>query len=191
MGKSTVTAVKAVHRAYTRPGSQFLVASPTARRSGEWMRKARAMVELLGIKPVGDGTNQTPPPRPTARASRSVLVAARETTGKKRRKHIRPKRRPNEHLRLSQQSGHRRPYRKNGPPPVTETTPPPRSIHAGKSNFATESPELTENTSPRFSGPTRTRALPAAVHLRGRATCQGGAPPISSWQTYSAAHRVN
>jgi len=57
-GKSTVMAVKAVHRAYTKPGSLVLVASPTARQSGEWMRKARGMVELLGIKPVGDGTNQ-------------------------------------------------------------------------------------------------------------------------------------
>ena len=33
-GKSTVAAAKAVHRAYTRPGSLVLVASPSERQSG-------------------------------------------------------------------------------------------------------------------------------------------------------------
>jgi len=36
-----------------------------------------------------------------------------------------------------------------------KTTLPPQSIHAEKRNFATEPPELTENTRPVFSGPTQ------------------------------------
>ena len=57
-GKSTVSAVKAVHRAYTKPGSLVLVASPTARQSAEWMRKAEALVGQLGVKVRGDGHNE-------------------------------------------------------------------------------------------------------------------------------------
>ncbi len=34
-GKTTVVAIKAVHRAYTRPGSLIVVASPTIRQSNE------------------------------------------------------------------------------------------------------------------------------------------------------------
>src|ERR1019366_7642154 len=41
--KSTVSAVKAVHRAVTQSGSLVLVASPTARQRGAWMRKAAAL----------------------------------------------------------------------------------------------------------------------------------------------------
>src|SRR5437868_130999 len=37
-GKSTMAAAKAVHRAYTRPKSLVLVASPTYRQSGEFVR---------------------------------------------------------------------------------------------------------------------------------------------------------
>ena len=37
-GKSTVTAAKAVHRAYTRPGCLVLVASPGERQSAEFLR---------------------------------------------------------------------------------------------------------------------------------------------------------
>src|SRR5438105_996530 len=48
-GKSTVAAAKAVHRAYTRPKSLVLVASPTDRQSAELIRKARQMVATLGI----------------------------------------------------------------------------------------------------------------------------------------------
>ena len=54
-GKSTVTAAKAVHRAYTRPGSLVLVAGPTERQSAEFLRKASAMVRRLHIKPQWDG----------------------------------------------------------------------------------------------------------------------------------------
>ena len=56
-GKSTVTAAKAVHRAYTRPGALVLVAGPTERQSAEFLRKASAMVRKLEIKPKGDGDN--------------------------------------------------------------------------------------------------------------------------------------
>jgi hypothetical protein len=40
-GKSTVSAAKAVHRAYTRPKSLVLVASPSERQSGEFVRRRR------------------------------------------------------------------------------------------------------------------------------------------------------
>ena len=56
-GKSTVAAAKAVHRAYTRPGSLVLVASPSYRQSGEFVRKAASMTAALGIAPRGDGYN--------------------------------------------------------------------------------------------------------------------------------------
>src|SRR6476620_9957812 len=39
-GKSTVTAAKAIHQAYTVAGSLTLVVSPSARQTGEFMRKA-------------------------------------------------------------------------------------------------------------------------------------------------------
>jgi hypothetical protein len=54
-GKSTVGAAKAVHRAYWRPGSTVLVASPTKRQSAELVGKARTMLRRLGIQPRGDG----------------------------------------------------------------------------------------------------------------------------------------
>ena len=49
-GKSTVAAAKAVHRAYTRPGSLVLVASPSERQSAEFLRKASELVRRLGIQ---------------------------------------------------------------------------------------------------------------------------------------------
>src|SRR5271165_4261064 len=54
-GKSTVAAVKAVHRAYTRPESLVLVASPSDRQSTELLKKAKGMVRRLGLRPCGDG----------------------------------------------------------------------------------------------------------------------------------------
>jgi len=48
-GKSTVTAAKAVHRAYCRAGSLVVVVSPCARQSGEFLRKAAGFVRRLGI----------------------------------------------------------------------------------------------------------------------------------------------
>ena len=56
-GKSTIAAAKAVHRAYTRPGSLVLVASPSRRQSAEFVRKAAEMVARLGIPVRGDGDN--------------------------------------------------------------------------------------------------------------------------------------
>jgi hypothetical protein len=56
-GKSTVAAAKAVHRAYTREEALVVVASPTERQSGEFLRKAARMTRMLGITPRGDGDN--------------------------------------------------------------------------------------------------------------------------------------
>jgi hypothetical protein len=57
-GKSTTAAVKVVHRAYTQRGSLILVLSPSGRQSGEFVKKARAFVERLGVRPRGDGINR-------------------------------------------------------------------------------------------------------------------------------------
>jgi hypothetical protein len=57
-GKSTIAAAKAVHRAYTQPESEILIASRTERQSAEFLRKASRMVSKLGIRPRGDGDNQ-------------------------------------------------------------------------------------------------------------------------------------
>jgi hypothetical protein len=56
-GKSTLTAAKAIHRAWTKPDSLIVVVSPTERQSGEFVRKAREFVIRLGVKPRGDGHN--------------------------------------------------------------------------------------------------------------------------------------
>ena len=56
-GKSTVTAAKAVHRAYTQAGSLVLVASPSERQSAEFLRKASDLARRLRIRPRGDGDN--------------------------------------------------------------------------------------------------------------------------------------
>ena len=56
-GKSTVSAIKAVHRAYTQPESLVVVASPSERQSAEWLRKAEMFVRKLGIRAKGDGDN--------------------------------------------------------------------------------------------------------------------------------------
>src|SRR5271157_678567 len=57
-GKSTITAAKAVHQAYTEAGSLTLVVSPSARQSGEFLRKASGFVRRLKIQPKGDGDNE-------------------------------------------------------------------------------------------------------------------------------------
>jgi hypothetical protein len=56
-GKSTVLAIKAVHRACTVARSLILVASPCGRQSGEFLRKAAEFLSRLGIKRRGDGSN--------------------------------------------------------------------------------------------------------------------------------------
>lgn len=57
-GKSTISAAKAVHRAYTQANKLVLVASPSKRQSAEFVRKAAGMVRKLGLKAVGDGDNE-------------------------------------------------------------------------------------------------------------------------------------
>jgi hypothetical protein len=54
-GKSTVTAVKAVHHAMHRPKSLTLVVSASDRQSREFVRKAAGFVAKLGIRPRGAG----------------------------------------------------------------------------------------------------------------------------------------
>src|SRR6266513_904439 len=56
-GKSTITAAKAVHRAYFEPESLTVVLSPSARQSGEFLRKASGFARKLEIRPRGDGDN--------------------------------------------------------------------------------------------------------------------------------------
>lgn len=57
-GKSTITAAKAIHQADREPGSLTLVVSPSARQSGEFLRKAVEFARRLGIQPKGDGDNE-------------------------------------------------------------------------------------------------------------------------------------
>ncbi len=57
-GKSTVTAAKAIHRAYTQAESLVVVASPSERQSGEWMLKAERLLGTLGVRSKGDGVNR-------------------------------------------------------------------------------------------------------------------------------------
>jgi hypothetical protein len=57
-GKSTVTAVKAIHRAYTEADALVLVASPSKRQSGEFVRKAAVLMRRAGMRVRGDGYNE-------------------------------------------------------------------------------------------------------------------------------------
>lgn len=57
-GKSTITAAKAVHRAYFEPESLIVVLTPSARQSGEFLRKAARFAQKLEIRPKGDGDNE-------------------------------------------------------------------------------------------------------------------------------------
>src|SRR5690606_13446717 len=53
-GKSTVAAVRGVHRAVYVPRSLVLLVSPSQRQSGELFRKARDMIRTLELKPRED-----------------------------------------------------------------------------------------------------------------------------------------
>src|ERR1035438_5048898 len=77
-GKSTVTAAKAVHQAATEAGSLTLVVSPSARQSGEVLRKAAEFVRRLKIGPKGDGDNEMSLARPNG--SRIVGLPGTEST---------------------------------------------------------------------------------------------------------------
>jgi hypothetical protein len=57
-GKSTVTAAKAVHHAVLQQESLTLIISPSARQSGEFLRKVSEFINRLGIQARGDGQNQ-------------------------------------------------------------------------------------------------------------------------------------
>ena len=57
-GKSTTSAIKAVHHAFFNPESVILVASPSLRQSAEFLKKAEKAVAQLGIRVRGDGVNQ-------------------------------------------------------------------------------------------------------------------------------------
>src|SRR5512146_1736880 len=48
-GKSTVTAARAVRQAWTEAESLTVVVSPSARQSGEFVRKAAAFARRLGV----------------------------------------------------------------------------------------------------------------------------------------------
>src|ERR1035437_9455218 len=49
-GKSTIAAAKAVYQACTEPASLTLVVSPSARPSGDFVRKAAGFARLLGMR---------------------------------------------------------------------------------------------------------------------------------------------
>jgi len=57
-GKSTVTAARAVHEAVTNKGSLTIAVSPTARQTGEFVRKAAGFARKLKIRVKGDGDNE-------------------------------------------------------------------------------------------------------------------------------------
>jgi phage FluMu gp28-like protein len=57
-GKGSVTAARTVYEAATNPRSLTVVISPSARQSGEFLRKAEDFVRQLGVRPKGDGDNE-------------------------------------------------------------------------------------------------------------------------------------
>jgi len=79
-GKSTVAAAKALHRVLTVPRSLVLVASPSAKQSAEFLRKAGEMLEVMGIAPRGDGDNEISLLLPNR--SRIVGLPGNESTGR-------------------------------------------------------------------------------------------------------------
>jgi hypothetical protein len=77
-GKSTISAAKAVHQAISEPGSLTIVVSPSARQSGEFVRKAAGFARKLGIKTKGDGDNEISLAFPTG--SRIIGLPGTEAT---------------------------------------------------------------------------------------------------------------
>ena len=57
-GKSTVAAVKAIHRAWTEANALVLVATPSRRQSGEFLHKAETLMRAAGMATKGDGYNE-------------------------------------------------------------------------------------------------------------------------------------
>src|ERR1035437_6377895 len=79
-GKSTVSAAKAVQRAWSRAGSLTLVVSPSERQSAEFVRKAAEFVRRLGVRARGDGDNAVSLLMPNG--SRIVGLPGREATAR-------------------------------------------------------------------------------------------------------------
>jgi hypothetical protein len=77
-GKSTLTALKAVHRAYFDGGALVLIVSPSERQSAEFVLKAAQFVRELGLPVKGDGRNKMSLLLPNG--SRIVGLPSREMT---------------------------------------------------------------------------------------------------------------
>jgi hypothetical protein len=77
-GKSTLTALKAVHRAYIDEGALVLIVSPSERQSAEFVLKAAQFVRELGLPVKGDGRNKISLLLPNG--SRIVGLPSREMT---------------------------------------------------------------------------------------------------------------
>jgi hypothetical protein len=77
-GKSTTVAIRAVHQAVHTPASLTIVASPSARQSAEFVRKAGAFLRTLAIPARGDGDNPISLALPNG--SRIVGLPGREST---------------------------------------------------------------------------------------------------------------
>ena len=77
-GKSTVTALKAVHEAITQRESLIVAVSPTARQTGEFLRKARGFVRRMRVTVKGDGSNEMSLALPNG--SRIVGLPGKEAT---------------------------------------------------------------------------------------------------------------
>jgi hypothetical protein len=77
-GKSTVTAVKALHRAWTEPEALVVVASPSGRQTAEFVRKTAGLLRRMGVRTRGDGDNEISLLLPNK--SRIVGLPGREAT---------------------------------------------------------------------------------------------------------------
>jgi len=79
-GKSTVAAIKAVHRAHFLAESLVIVASPTERQSAEFLLKARHFMKRLKIPVRGDGHHRASLRFPNG--SRIVGLPGKEDTSR-------------------------------------------------------------------------------------------------------------
>ncbi|MEZ5355233.1 MAG: terminase family protein [Bryobacteraceae bacterium] len=77
-GKSTSTAAKAIHHAFFHPRATILVLCPSARQSAEFLRKRSHFLEMIGIRPRGDGDNEISLLLPNQ--SRIIGLPGNETT---------------------------------------------------------------------------------------------------------------
>src|SRR5947207_1838967 len=77
-GKSTITAMMALHRALFVERSLTIAVSPSGRQTGEFVRKAKEFARMLGLKIRGDGDNEISMLFPNA--SRIVGLPGTEAT---------------------------------------------------------------------------------------------------------------